>query len=162
MSIHRTLKGSTKIRVKRNVLKRYERIDQMIKEGKLRPTKPLDKTVVYHDSCYLGRYNEVYDAPREALRAIPGLTLLEPAQTRDRGMCCGAGGAQMFKEEEPGDQRVNALRTEQLLDTGADVISSACPFCLRMLTNGLSDKDREDVPQLDMAELLLEAVGESA
>ena len=134
-------------------------LESLIRAGKLKPVNPVAKTVAWHDSCYLGRYNEVYDAPREALRSIPGLTLVEPVETRDRGMCCGAGGAQMFKEEEQGDERVNAVRTQQLLDTKPDTISSACPFCMRMLTDGLAGKDREDVQQLDIAEILLEAVG---
>lgn len=129
---------------------------ELLAQGKLKPVRRVDKKVVYHDSCYLGRYNEVYDAPREALRSI-GLTVLEPAETRDRGMCCGAGGAQMFKEEEPGSERVSALRTTQLLATAPQAIASACPFCMRMLTDGLADKGREELPQLDIAELLLEA-----
>ncbi len=133
---------------------------ELVKQGKLKPVKRIDKKVVYHDSCYLGRYNEVYDAPREVLSSIPGLTVLEPKETRDRGMCCGAGGAQMFKEEEPGTDRVNDLRTQQLLDTKPDAISSACPFCMRMLTDGLAGKNREEVPQLDVAEMLLESVEE--
>jgi Fe-S oxidoreductase len=131
---------------------------ELLTAGKLKPTKPVQKKVAFHDSCYLGRYNDVYIAPRQALSSIPGLTVLEPAQTRDRGMCCGAGGAQMFKEEEPGDQRVSAVRTQQLLDTNPDAIGSACPFCMRMLTDALADKNREDLPQLDVAELLLEAI----
>ena len=89
---------------------------------------------------------------------IPGLTLLEPAATHDRGMCCGAGGAQMFKEEESGNERVSAARTQQLLDTDPDAVGSACPFCMRMLTDGLADKDREEIPSLDIAEVLLESV----
>jgi Fe-S oxidoreductase len=131
---------------------------QLIADGKLNPTNAMSKRVVYHDSCYLGRYNEVYDAPRETLSRIPGLTVLEPKQTRDRGMCCGAGGAQMFKEEEPGKDRVNIARTEQLLETNPEVVASACPFCMRMLTDGLAAKGREDVAQLDIAEILLEAL----
>ncbi|MDO8631977.1 MAG: (Fe-S)-binding protein, partial [Phycisphaerales bacterium] len=131
---------------------------ELLATGKLKATKRIEKKVVFHDSCYLGRYNEVYDAPREALRSI-GLTLVEPSATRDRGMCCGAGGAQMFKEEEHGTQRVNVLRTEQLLETQPDAVASACPFCMRMLTDGLAEKGRESVPQLDIAELLLDAVG---
>jgi Fe-S oxidoreductase len=90
-----------------------------------------------------------------------GLTVLEPAATRDRGMCCGAGGAQMFKEEEPGTERVNIARTEQLLETQPDIVSSGCPFCMRMLTDGLASKHREGVPQKDVAELLWDACGES-
>jgi Fe-S oxidoreductase len=113
--------------------------------------------VAFHDSCYLGRYNDVYDAPRDVLKAIPGLTVLEPAQTRDRGMCCGAGGANMFKEEEPGSERVNIRRTEQLLATQPDAVASGCPFCMRMLTDGLAAKHRPDIPQLDVAELLWES-----
>lgn len=131
---------------------------RLIGEGKLKPKNRVDKNVVWHDSCYLGRYNGVYDDPRDTLRSIPGLTVLEPKETRDRGMCCGAGGAQMFKEEEAGTQRVNILRTEQLLETKPDCVSSACPFCARMLTDGLASKQREDLPQLDIAELLLQAV----
>ncbi len=133
---------------------------ELVKEGKLKPTKRIDKKVAYHDSCYLGRHNEIYDPPREVLNSIPGLTVLEPTETRDRGMCCGAGGAQMFKEEEPGEERINEVRTQQLLDTKPDCVSSACPFCMRMLTDGLATKEREDVEQLDIAEMLLESVGE--
>jgi len=130
----------------------------LVAQGKLKPMRRMDKKVVYHDSCYLGRYNEVYNAPRDALRSIPGLTVLEPMATRDRGMCCGAGGAQMFKEEEPGKERVNIARTGQLLDTQPDVVASACPFCMRMLTDGLATHNRESIPQLDIAEMLLESM----
>ncbi len=140
-----------------NVVHHSTFLAQLIADGKLRPTRALSKKIVYHDSCYLGRYNEVYDAPRATLSRIPGLTVLEPKQTRDRGMCCGAGGAQMFKEEEPGRERVNIARTEQLLETNPEVVASACPFCMRMLTDGLAAKGREDVAQLDIAEVLLEA-----
>lgn len=132
----------------------------LIRQGKLKLSKRIDQTVVFHDSCYLGRYNDVYDEPRNALEAIPGLKLVEPAETRDRGMCCGAGGAQMFKEEEPGDTKVSTRRTEQLLATRPDTIASACPFCMRMLTDGLNDAGKENLPQLDIAEILLESVME--
>ena len=141
-------------------------LSDLVKQGKLKPTHRVDQRVAYHDSCYLGRYNEVYEQPREALRAIPGLTVLEPKETRDRGMCCGAGGAQMFKEEEharPGakEERVNIKRTEQLLETKPDMIASACPFCQRMLTDGLAAKGHEAIPQLDIAEILWKSVGET-
>jgi Fe-S oxidoreductase len=142
-------------------------LSDLVRQGKLKPTNRVDQRVAYHDSCYLGRYNEVYEQPREALRAIPGLTVLEPRETRDRGMCCGAGGAQMFKEEEharPGakDERVNIKRTEQLLETQPDMIASACPFCQRMLTDGLASKGKESIPQLDIAEILWQSVAEKA
>jgi Fe-S oxidoreductase len=135
----------------------------LVRQGRLRPVRRLEARVAYHDSCYLGRYNDIYDAPREALRAIPGLTVLEPRETRDRGMCCGAGGAQMFKEEEPprpgaAAERVNLKRTDQLLDTRPDMVASACPFCQRMLLDGLAGRHREDVQQHDIAELLWQAV----
>jgi Fe-S oxidoreductase len=111
--------------------------------------------VVYHDSCYLGRYNGVYDPPREILRRIPGVELVEPEYwTKQRGLCCGAGGAQMWMEEQNTD-RVNVKRTLQLLDTGASTIASACPFCMTMLTDGIKSKNVEDeVKQLDVSELL--------
>lgn len=140
----------------------------LIRQGKLRPRNRVDSRVVYHDSCYLGRYNDLYDGPRDVLRSIPGLVVLEPQATRDRGMCCGAGGAQMFKEEEHGnqrrpiDKRVNVARTEQLLETQPDRVASGCPFCQRMLIDGLADKGRENVQQQDIAEILWEAVREPA
>ena len=114
--------------------------------------------VVYHDSCYLGRYNDVYEAPREVLKSIPGLELVEAeGWNRQKGLCCGAGGAQMWMEEQNKD-RVNVKRTGQLLDTGATTIASGCPFCSTMLTDGLKSESKEDaVRQLDIAELLLES-----
>ncbi|MBU0719131.1 MAG: (Fe-S)-binding protein [Planctomycetes bacterium] len=144
-----------------NVIHHTTLLADLVRSGKLRPTNRVDQRVVFHDSCYLGRYNDVYDDPRDVLRSIPGLTLVESAETLDRGMCCGAGGAQMFKEEEAGDIRINAARTKQLLATNPDTISSACPFCMRMLTDGLADLDRETLPQLDVSEILLQAVGET-
>ncbi len=138
-------------------------LSRLVREGRLKPQNRLDARVAYHDSCYLGRYNEIYEPPREALRAIPGLTVLEPAATRDRGMCCGAGGAQMFKEEEHAragaeGERVNLRRTDQLLETKPDMVASACPFCQRMLIDGLAGRHREEVKELDVAELLWQSV----
>jgi Fe-S oxidoreductase len=137
-------------------------LSQLIRDGRLRPRNPVNARVVFHDSCYLGRYNDIYDPPRETLQAIPGLTLLEPIKHRDRGMCCGAGGAQMFKEEEHGTERVNHRRVQQLLDTSPQMVASACPFCQRMLIDGLADKQHEDIPEFDIAELLWKAVEPAA
>ncbi len=109
----------------------------LVAEGKLVPKNPVTGRVAYHDSCYLGRYNGVYDPPREILRRIPGVELVEPEYwTKQRGLCCGAGGAQMFMEEQNHD-RVNVKRTLQLLDTGAKTIATGCPFCMTMLTDGI-------------------------
>lgn len=110
-------------------------------------------TVAYHDSCYLGRYNDVYDAPRETLkRALPVVNLVEPKRTKDRGLCCGAGGGRMFMEERTG-KRINVERTEELLATGAETIAVACPFCMTMISDGVKAAAAE-VPVLDIAEVV--------
>ena len=110
-------------------------------------------TVAYHDSCYLGRYNDIYDAPREALRrALPVMSLVEPPRTKDRGLCCGAGGGRMFMEERTG-KRINAERVEELLATGADTIAVACPFCMTMMNDGAKARDAS-VEVLDIAEVV--------
>jgi Fe-S oxidoreductase len=107
-------------------------LNGLLVAGKLVPSKAVKGKVVYHDSCYLGRYNQVYDSPRQILEAIEGLELTEvPYWNRKKGLCCGAGGAQMFMEEQ-GEERVNNKRTLQLLDTGATTIASGCPFCMTM------------------------------
>jgi Fe-S oxidoreductase len=132
----------------------------LLAEKKLVPVNPVLGRVVYHDSCYLGRYNGVYESPREILRRIPGIELTEAEYwTKQRGLCCGAGGAQMFMEEQ-NQNRVNVKRTLQLVDSlsgapGSKTIASGCPFCMTMLTDGLKSQNLEDkVQQLDVAELL--------
>ncbi len=150
---------------------------ELVRAGRLRPAQRVEGRVVYHDACYLGRHNDVYDAPRELLRSIPGLELVEARESRDRGMCCGAGGAQMWKEEEhvrrtdsrEGAGKVNHARVRQLLrvlpqapDGGPPrKVASACPFCMTMLGDGLRDQGHGDVEQRDVAELLLQSVGEA-
>lgn len=112
-------------------------------------------TVAYHDSCYLGRYNDVYDAPRESIkRALPVVELVEPKRNRDRGLCCGAGGGRMFMEERIG-KRINVERTEELLATGAGTIAVACPFCMTMMSDGVTAA-AANVPVVDIAELVAE------
>lgn len=144
------------------VLHHSQLLDQLIQSGKLRPTHELQERITYHDSCYLGRYNDVYDEPRNVLRAIPGVELVEMTRTRENGMCCGAGGGMMWMEETTG-KRVNLARTEQALEVNPTVISSACPYCLTMLEDGTKLKEVEDhVKAKDIAELLEASVfGES-
>jgi Fe-S oxidoreductase len=138
-------------------------LNELVESGKLKPKNRLDETVVFHDSCYLGRYNDVYDAPRKLLQSVPGLKLTEVNYwTKNKGLCCGAGGAQMFMEEQ-NEKRVNVKRTLQLLETGAKTIASGCPFCMTMLTDGLKAQEKEDtVKQLDIAEILAKSVGVEA
>jgi Fe-S oxidoreductase len=124
----------------------------------LKISKKLDARITYHDSCYLGRYNEIYDAPRDILGSINGVKLLEMKRSRDRGLCCGAGGARMFMEEKIG-KRINIERTEEALSLNPDTIASACPFCMTMLTDGVKAKEVADKVQVkDIAEILLEVV----
>jgi Fe-S oxidoreductase len=127
----------------------------LLAEKKLVPTEAAPGKVTYHDSCYLGRYNGIFESPREILRRIPGVELVEPEYwTKQRGLCCGAGGAQMFMEEQ-NENRVSVRRTLQLLDTNATTIASACPFCMTMLTDGLKSQNLEEqIKQVDVAELL--------
>jgi Fe-S oxidoreductase len=135
-----------------------EILDQLVKEGRLVPKYAVNETITFHDSCYLGRYNDVYDPPREILKAIPGVKLVEMERNREKGMCCGAGGGLMWMEEDTG-QRINVARTEQALETKSTAISSACPYCLTMLSDGTKAKEVEDkVATYDVAELLEKAV----
>ncbi len=112
------------------------------------------KKITYHDSCYIGRANNIYEAPRKVLEALDA-SLVEMKRCRSNGLCCGAGGAQMFKEEEKGDTRINLERTREALDTGATVIAAACPFCNTMMTDGVKNSNKEEEVQvLDIAELV--------
>ncbi|WNS75313.1 (Fe-S)-binding protein [Bacillus sp. DTU_2020_1000418_1_SI_GHA_SEK_038] len=135
-----------------------EILAQLVEEGKLKPQYPVNETITFHDSCYLGRYNEVYDPPREILKSIPGVKLVEMERNRETGMCCGAGGGLMWMEEETG-HRINVSRTEQALAAGPSVISSGCPYCLTMLSDGTKAKEVEEtVHTYDVAEILEKSV----
>ena len=129
-------------------------IANLIANGKLKPSKPLNETITFHDSCYLGRWNNVYEQPRSVLEAVPGTKLVEMKQNHDRGMCCGAGGGRMWMEEHHGS-RINVTRTEQAIETKATTIAASCPFCMTMLTDGVKTKDKVDQIQVrDIAEIL--------
>lgn len=111
--------------------------------------------ITYHDSCYLGRANGIYEAPRRVLEELDA-DLVEMKRCKSNGLCCGAGGAQMFKEDEPGDKRINVERIEEALDTGAGIIAANCPFCLTMMQDGVTAQDKEqDVMVYDLAELVV-------
>ena len=132
-------------------------IQQLIDEGKIKMSEGgtfKGKKITYHDSCYLGRANNIYEAPRKVLEALDA-ELVEMKRCKSNGLCCGAGGAQMWKEEEKGDTRINLERTKEALATGASVIAAACPFCNTMMTDGVKSNEKEaDVQVLDIAELV--------
>jgi Fe-S oxidoreductase len=131
---------------------------KLIKEGRLKISKEEAATITFHDSCYLGRYNEIYEQPREILDAIPGINTVEMKRIKSRGFCCGAGGGRMWMEEHEG-KRVNVERTEEALTLKPDVIGTACPFCMTMLEDGVKDKGAaESVKVKDIAEILLASV----
>ena len=132
-------------------------LQQLIDEGRVKLKNGgsfKGKRITYHDSCYLGRANSIYEAPRKVLEALDA-ELVEMKRCRTKGLCCGAGGAQMFKEEEKGTTRVNFERSDEAIATGSEIIASACPFCNTMLTDGVKHAEKEDTVQvLDIAEMI--------
>jgi heterodisulfide reductase subunit D len=139
------------------VIHHTQLLQDLINQGKIKISDASEfkgKRVTYHDSCYLGRANDVYEAPRAVLAAID-IDLAEMGRSKKNGMCCGAGGAQMFKEEEEGAERINTNRTKEALDTGASVIVANCPFCTTMLEDGVKSFEKQnEVKVLDIVELL--------
>jgi len=139
------------------VLHHSELLQSLIKEGKLTLKGGGEfkgKKITFHDSCYLGRANNIYEAPREVIEAMD-VALVEMKRSKKNGLCCGAGGAQMFKEPETGNKDINIERTEEALETGATIISTGCPFCLTMLQDGVKNKEKEnEVQVVDLAELI--------
>src|SRR6266571_590901 len=141
-----------------DVVHHTQLLARLVDEGRLTPVEPIDKKVTYHDPCYLGRHNKVYTPPREVLGSIPALRSQEMHRCKERGFCCGAGGARMWMEEKIG-KRVNIERTEEALGLDPDLISTACPFCMVMLTDAVTAKQadgsaRDDVAVLDVAQIL--------
>jgi Fe-S oxidoreductase len=130
---------------------------KLISEGKIKPSKTLDETVTFHDSCYLGRWNGVFEQPRHVIKSVPAVRMVEMKWNHDKGLCCGAGGGRMWMEEKIG-KRVNVARTEQALETRAGIVAASCPFCMTMLTDGVKTKEMQDkVRVMDIAELIDQA-----
>lgn len=135
-------------------------LQELLNQGKLKVEGGSfnGKKVTYHDSCYLGRINGEYEAPRTLLESLE-TDMSEMKRSRTNGLCCGAGGAQMFKEDEPGNKRINIERAEEAMDTGASIVAANCPFCITMLTDGMKAKDKQDdVMVMDISEMILQSV----
>ncbi|MER6313549.1 (Fe-S)-binding protein [Streptomyces sp. NPDC001581] len=144
------------------VIHHTQLLQHLIDEGRLTPVTPVDGLITYHDPCYLGRHNKVYTPPREIMSAVPGLRQQEMHRHKERGFCCGAGGARMWMEERIG-KRINNERVDEALSLNPDIVSTACPFCLVMLTDSVNGKKndgqaKEHVQVVDVAQLLLESV----
>lgn len=140
------------------VIHHTQLLDRLVAEGRLVPSEHHEAVVAYHDACYLGRYNNIYDEGRRVVESVPGQSVVEMELHHRKGMCCGAGGARMWMEEREG-QRINHRRVEHALATNADAIATACPYCLIMLRDGTTDLERTDVAVRDVAELLADATG---
>ncbi len=140
------------------VMHHSQLIEELIDQGKIKLGKDDNKKekVTYHDSCYLGRYNDVYNAPRKSIKENKNLEFVEMQRTKSKGFCCGAGGGRMFLEDEEGG-KINLERTKEALETGAATVASACPFCMTMLTDGVKHFEKsEEVAVKDIAEIVLE------
>ena len=136
------------------VIHHTEFLTDLISSGKLKLTRPIDKVITYHDSCYLGRANQIFEAPRKILRSIPGLKLIEMERHHKQSFCCGAGGGRMWMEEHIGT-RINQMRTDQAIQTKATLVGTACPYCLTMLVDGIKEKGQEgNMAAFDLSELI--------
>jgi Fe-S oxidoreductase len=144
------------------VVHHTELLARLIKDGRIKPAGEVDVAVTYHDPCYLGRHNRVFDAPRDILGAVPGVKLTEMPRNREKSFCCGAGGARMWMEETIGS-RINETRTDEALGTSPDLVAAACPYCIVMLTDGVATRKQqgradEAVRVADVSEVLLRSV----
>jgi heterodisulfide reductase subunit D len=136
-------------------------LQQLLNDGKLSVQGGAfkGKKITYHDSCYIGRANGIYEAPRDVLQTLDS-DLVELKRCKTNGLCCGAGGAQMFKEDEKGDKRINIERAEEILETGATIVAANCPFCITMLQDGMKARDKQDdVIVYDLSELIVQSNG---
>jgi len=132
---------------------------ELIKQGKLSLTKEVNKKVAYHDPCYLGRHNDIYDEPREVLKSIPGLELVELPCYRENSLCCGGGGGRIWMETKSGE-RFSDMRLEQALEAGAQTLATSCPYCILNFDDSVLTLDKSDLIEIkDISELVLEALG---
>ncbi|MEM1008935.1 MAG: (Fe-S)-binding protein, partial [Myxococcota bacterium] len=134
-----------------------ELIAELLKDKRVQPSKSFDALVTYHDSCYMGRYNEVYEAPRDVLTQVPGVQLKELERNKKQSFCCGAGGGRMWLEEHIGE-RINHNRVQEIIESGASTVASNCPFCLTMIRDGLNDLGAEGIEAKDIAEVLAQSL----
>ena len=142
-----------------DVVHHTQYLNELLKSGKLKIEGGSfkGKKITYHDSCYLGRVNNEYEAPRAILKQLDS-DLVELKRNKTRGLCCGAGGAQMFKEDEPGDKRINEERAEEVLKSGAEIVAANCPFCITMLSDGMKAAEKQDdVMVYDISELIVKS-----
>jgi Fe-S oxidoreductase len=131
---------------------------ELISSGRLRLTKPINKVITYHDSCYLGRANQIFEPPRKILKSIPGLKLIEMKRHHNQSFCCGAGGGRMWMEEHIGT-RINQMRTDQAIEAKAELIGTACPYCLTMIFDGIKEKGKaETMAAYDLSELIVQSM----
>ncbi len=141
-----------------DVIHHSQLLKTLLDEGRIKVKGDIfkGKKITYHDSCYLGRANGVYEAPRDVLEHLDN-ELVEMTRSRSNGLCCGAGGAQMWKEDEPGNKRINIERTEEAIETGAEIIAVNCPYCLTMMSDGVKAKEKQDsIMVYDISELILQ------
>jgi len=140
------------------VIHHSQLLQELINDGRIKMKEGgslKGKKITYHDSCYLGRVNRVYEAPRKVLEELD-VDLVEMKRCKSNGLCCGAGGAQMFKEDEPGNKRINVERAEEAEATGAEIVAANCPFCLTMMSDGVSAQNKEDSMMVyDLSELIV-------
>ncbi|MBK7881228.1 MAG: (Fe-S)-binding protein [Saprospiraceae bacterium] len=142
------------------VLHHTQYLDELIESGRIKLKETNSETVSYHDSCYLGRVNNEYEAPRSLIHQLK-MDIREMKRSKKNGLCCGAGGGQMFKEDEPGSKRINEERIEEVIANGTNIVVANCPFCITMLQDGIKSKDQQDeIMVYDLSELIVEKMQE--
>jgi Fe-S oxidoreductase len=138
------------------VIHHTQLLTELLASGRLKLTKPINKVITYHDSCYLGRANQIFEPPRKIVKSIPGLRLIEMEKHHQQSFCCGAGGGRMWMEEHVGT-RINQMRTDHAIDIKAELIGTACPYCLTMLGDGIKEKGKaETMAAYDLSELIMQ------